>query len=68
MADRVTEFLTSGDAGWELTNEDYEDCSHTLRIDHPSDPILVQWGSRYYILNRDLISKPKVLSNNGNGE
>lgn len=64
MADRVTEFLTSGDAGWELTKDEFEDSSHTLAVDHPDDPILVQRGSRYFILNRDYIGKPKVVSNN----
>lgn len=62
MTDRVTEFLTSGTPGWELSEEDFNDCSHTLKIEHPSDPILVQRGSRYYILNRDLIGKPKILT------
>lgn len=53
----VTRFLASGDAGWDITED--EEVLLTDLLLFP-DVVQVNWKDRTFLLNRTYLSRPKV--------
>lgn len=68
MAELLSEFDRSGDAGWDITEEYTETLVNTYEMLPAYPDILVVFNkSSIYLLRRSCIGKPKILNPSANG-
>jgi hypothetical protein len=64
MAEQLTEFMESGDAAWDITNDDH--VIYELLRAYP-DVLYIRNKDNTYLINRSYLSKPKILDPSLNG-
>jgi hypothetical protein len=61
-------FMNSGDAAWDITDTDMDATSVIDFLSTYPDILYVYSGLRRYLINRDKLGKPKVLTNGDTGD